>query len=61
MKRKRRVILDVPSGAIDRGEVRKVFAELREKRIARERSAGSSVASDSVAILSPDLYAWSER
>jgi hypothetical protein len=42
MKRKRRVILDVPSGTIDRGEVRKVFAELREKRLARMRRAAAS-------------------
>jgi hypothetical protein len=37
MKGKRRVILNIPSGTIDRREVRKVFAELRDKRLARER------------------------
>lgn len=44
MKRKRRVILDIPSGTIDRGELRKVFAELREKRLARERRTAASAA-----------------
>lgn len=47
MKRKRRVIQDIPSGTIDRGELRKAFAELREKRLARERRG--SIASDSAA------------
>jgi hypothetical protein len=40
MKRKRRVIQDdFPIGDLDRAELTRAFAELREKRLARERRA----------------------
>jgi len=40
MKRKRRVIQDdFPIGDLDRDELTRAFAELREKRLARERRA----------------------
>jgi hypothetical protein len=40
MKRKKRIIQDdFPDGSIDRDEARRVFRELRVKRLARERRA----------------------
>jgi len=40
MKRKKRTLCeDFPDGSIPREEVRKVFRELRAKRLARERRA----------------------
>jgi hypothetical protein len=48
MKRTRRVIQDdFPIRDLDRDELTRAFAELRQKRLARERRAGNSVASDS--------------
>jgi hypothetical protein len=47
MKRRKRIIQDdFPDGSIDRDEARRVFRELRVKRLARERRArGLSAAS----------------
>jgi hypothetical protein len=48
MKRKRRVIQDdFPTGELDRDALRRAFAELREKRLARERRAAASAADGS--------------
>jgi len=43
MKRKRRVIQDdFPTGDLDVEALRRAFAELREKRLARERRAAAA-------------------
>lgn len=47
MKRKRRTIQDdFPTGSLDRAELQRVFGELREKRLARERRQAMRVAAD---------------
>jgi hypothetical protein len=54
MKRRKRVIQDdFPDGLIDRDEARRVFAELREKRLARERRAAARAVEGSASEVQP--------
>jgi hypothetical protein len=55
MKKTKRIIMsDFPSGSLDRNELRRVFGELREKRLARARRGESIPGTDPVSVVSTD-------